>query len=59
MQNFLITKDARSDLNDIWFHIAVDNIKSADDLEEKLISKMELIGEFPEIGRTRNWAYQK
>jgi toxin ParE1/3/4 len=45
------TFNARSDLNEIWEHIAADNIDAADGLIEKLRRASMILGRSPRAGR--------
>lgn len=47
------TVRAERDLDDIWLHIAVDNLAAADDLIDTLIARSQLIATQPQIGRSR------
>lgn len=44
---------AESDLDDIWYHIALDNPSAADRTIDKLRQRLEQLTAFPESGRAR------
>jgi toxin ParE1/3/4 len=47
------TKQADADLDEIWLHIAVDNVIAAERLMERIEAAEDRLGEFPQIGQAR------
>lgn len=54
MSRVLKTAEALADLDEIWFHIAFDNVAAADAFLDKLLEKGEAIGAFPYTGTDRS-----
>ena len=54
MRRFRVTRDAESDLDEIWLHIARDNVDAANDLVEALTTRFPLIAATPQMGRARD-----
>ncbi len=53
MSAYVLSKDADSDLNQIWEFIAQDNIDAADRWIEKLFDTFESLARAPGMGHTR------
>lgn len=53
MKQFRVSATARTDLDDIWFYIAQDDVTAADKFIQAVISKFLKLAEWPEIGRQR------
>ena len=53
MHKFLLTDDAKTDLDNIWFYIAEDNISAADKVEDDIIKAFYNLSENPLIGHSR------
>jgi toxin ParE1/3/4 len=47
------TNRAEADLDDIWLHIATENIAAADRMIERIETAEDRLGEFPQIGQAR------
>ena len=45
-----LTDPARGDLDDIWFHIAGDNVAAADKLVARLVERFDMLARQPLIG---------
>jgi toxin ParE1/3/4 len=54
MAQFHLSRDAKTDLLEIWSYIAEDSFKSADKLLDKFEQTFEKLAEFPGIGRARD-----
>jgi toxin ParE1/3/4 len=54
MRRVRVTRDAERDLDEIWYHVACDNLDAANHLVDELTSRFILIGFSPGIGRTRD-----
>ncbi len=54
MKRVRVTRDAERDLDQIWIHIARDNIDAASRLVDELTARFVIIGSSPEIGRARD-----
>lgn len=50
---YLLSKDAREDLNEIWDWIAADNEQAADKLAQEILAACEHVGNHPALGRER------
>lgn len=44
---------AAADLEDIWLHIAIDNVDAAERLIRQIYDAEDRLAEFPELGRAR------
>ncbi|MGD0345707.1 MAG: type II toxin-antitoxin system RelE/ParE family toxin [Terracidiphilus sp.] len=53
MSRYVISPEARSDLNEIWEYIAQDDFDAADSWVGKLRDAIELVARVPGIGHTR------
>jgi toxin ParE1/3/4 len=47
------TRRAEADLDEIWLHIALDNVTAADRLMEQIEAAEDRVAEFPQIGQAR------
>ena len=54
MKRLKIKPLAQNDLDEIWFHIAQDNLKNADMFLDKLLSQCESLKDFPYTGTDRS-----
>lgn len=54
MKHFLLTSQAKLDLDEIWLFIAEDNLDAADRFYDHLLSKFIMLAEQPLIGRSRD-----
>ncbi len=54
MSRYRISRQARSDLDDIWLYIASDNLSAADHFIDQLVGKFQTLTTQPGIGRTRD-----
>jgi plasmid stabilization system protein ParE len=53
MNPYILTHFAEQDLNDIWDHIAMDNLDAADRVHQRLESAMRKLAKTPRIGHFR------
>jgi toxin ParE1/3/4 len=53
MKPFRVSSAARSDLDEIWFYIAQDNVEMADRFIRALVSRFPKLAETPQLGRPR------
>ena len=53
MTRTILSEKAKSDLLEIWLHIAPENLSAADNLIDTIEQKVLLLGEHPEAGRIR------
>ena len=53
MSGYVLSVDADFDLDDIWEHIAADDIDAADHWVEKLFDAFEALGQTPGMGHRR------
>jgi toxin ParE1/3/4 len=53
MKQYRVSEDARSDLDDIWFYIARDNVEAADRFIRAIVSRFPQLADMPHIGRSR------
>ena len=53
MSRYRLSRQARSDLDDIWLYIASDNTNAADRFIDKLLAKFQTLATKPGVGRTR------
>ena len=51
MKRFRITRQAKRDLDDIWFYIARDSLDAANKVCDEIDRTIRLIARFPGIGR--------
>ena len=54
MSRYRLSKQSRSDLDDIWLYIASDNVTAADRFIDELVGKFQTLAIQPGIGRTRD-----
>ena len=54
MKRVRVTRDAERDLDEIWLHIARDNVDAANHLVDELASRFVLIRSAPGMGRSRD-----
>lgn len=54
MSKLHLSDHAKSDLSDIWFHIALDKPTAANKFVASLLEKMNLLAQSPHIGRARD-----
>ncbi len=54
MRNIYITDEAKNDLDEIWYHIALDSLNYADRQIYSITNKFKMIVDFPEIGPARD-----
>jgi plasmid stabilization system protein ParE len=53
MADYLISPDARIDLNGVWDYIAKDNLSAADRVLQEIRETMAFLAENPELGHIR------
>lgn len=53
MSQYRVSDAARSDLDEIWFYIAQDNINAADRFLRAIVSRFPKLAAMPQIGRAR------
>ena len=53
MPQYHLSRDAKTDLLEIWGYIAVDNFRAADRLFDKIQDAFEKLAQFPGMGRAR------
>ena len=53
MKQYQVSAAARTDLDEIWFYIAQDNVQAADKLIKAIISKFPKLATMPLLGRKR------
>ncbi len=54
MSRYRLSKQSRSDLDDIWLYIASDNATAADGFIDELVGKFQTLAEQPGIGPARD-----
>jgi toxin ParE1/3/4 len=54
MNQYRVSDAARSDLDEIWFYIAQDNVDAADRFIRAIVSRFPRLAAMPQIGRARN-----
>ena len=54
MARFRLAKRAETDLDEIWFTIALDNVDAADRIIDILYEVAELLASRPKMGRARS-----
>lgn len=59
MPKFLLTDDAKNDLDNIWYYIAIDNPEAASKVEDEIIKSFYILSENPLIGHKREDITQK
>ena len=53
MNQYRVSDVARSDLDEIWFYIAQDNVDAADRFLGAIVSRFPKLAAMPQIGRAR------
>ena len=53
MSRYRLSKQSRSDLDDIWLYIASDSVTAADRLIDEFAGKFQMLAKQPGMGRTR------
>jgi len=53
MKFYRVSDDARSDLDDIWSYIALDNTEAADRFLVAVLSRFPKLAAMPQMGRSR------
>jgi len=53
MKQYRVSEVARSDLDEIWFYIAQDNMDAADRFIHAIVSRFAMLAGMPEMGRMR------
>ena len=53
MNQYRVSDAARSDLDEIWFYIAQDNVEAADKFIRAVVSRFPRLASMPQMGRTR------
>lgn len=53
MYKVVRTRQADTDLLNIWLYVATDNIEQADALLSKLDKRCQILSQYPEVGRKR------
>ena len=53
MPDFVLSREAALDLEDIWEYIAIDSVSAADGLIDKLFNAFSLLAQSPGIGHLR------
>lgn len=57
--NFIFSKQAQKDLDDIWYYIAADSVNYANKVEDDIIAKIFLLAENPYLGhKKRRYCFQ-
>jgi len=54
MSGYVISREADSDLDDLWDYIAADSVDAADRLTAKLMDAFEALARHPGMGHKRN-----
>ena len=54
MSRYRLSERARSDLDDIWYYIASDNVAAADRHVNELVGKFQILATQPGIGPARD-----
>lgn len=54
MARFVLTTEARQDLDEIWQYIAAENEVAADKVIAEIIKRFPRLAEYPEMGRERS-----
>jgi toxin ParE1/3/4 len=54
MAQYHLSRDAKTDLLEIWTYIAEDSFKAADKLLDKFEKTFETLSQFPGMGRSRD-----
>lgn len=54
MSRYRLSRQARSDLDDIWLYIAPDSLTAADRLIDALLAKFQVLATQPGMGRMRD-----
>jgi toxin ParE1/3/4 len=53
MKQFRVSPAARTDLDEIWFYIAQDNVDAADKFIHAIVSRFPKLAAMPQLGRRR------
>ena len=53
MRQYRVSDAARSDLDEIWFYIAQDNVDAADKFIRVIVSRFPRLAAMPQLGRQR------
>ena len=53
MKQFRVSPAARTDLDEIWFYIAPDNVDAADKFIHAIVSRFPKLAAMPQLGRRR------
>jgi toxin ParE1/3/4 len=53
MKQYRVSDAARSDLDEIWFYIAQDNVDAADKFIRVIVSRFPKLAAMPQLGRQR------
>ena len=53
MKDVEFSPQARTDLREIWLHIAIDNVTAADAMIDRITQRAALLGVFPHFGHLR------
>jgi len=59
MKPFRVSSAARSDLDEIWFYIAQDNVEMADRFILGLVSRFPKLAETPQLSAAKKYIVQK
>jgi len=54
MNQYRVSAEARSDLGEIWLHIAQDNPNAADKYIRSVVSRFPTLASMPQMGRERS-----
>lgn len=54
MAEYVLSSEARVDLQGVWDFIALESVKAADSVLEELFAAFEYLAEWPGIGHTRS-----
>ncbi len=53
MTRYRLSQQSEQDLDDIWFYIAQDDEVTADLVIAKILNKLPMLAQFPDMGRAR------
>jgi toxin ParE1/3/4 len=53
MNQYRVSAEARSDLDEVWLHIANDNSDAADKYIRAIVSRFAMLASMPHLGRAR------
>jgi toxin ParE1/3/4 len=53
LERVVLTARARADLDDIWLHVALDNLAAADRLIDRIVARCQGLADHPHLGPAR------